>query len=146
MIKIGRDKVHFQKSFDSFCYQQEKSCKVIFMWITVWWLFQYLILGFCCKFPKIDLIMLANISLLKLCEKSKEKARTSIFWNLIFQVNRYDKEVSLNVAACLLIVLKHQQVSQKPSQKKEMVIHEKTIRKNSSRNYMAKYLKNIFSK
>ena len=63
--------------------------------------------------------MLANIKLLKLCEKSKEKAKNLIFQNSIFQVNRYDKEVLLNVVVCLLIVSKHHQVSQKPSQKKK---------------------------
>ena len=28
MIKIGRNEVHFQISFDSFCYVHEKSCKI----------------------------------------------------------------------------------------------------------------------
>ena len=116
MIKIGRNEVYFKNSFDSFRYLHEKSCKIFFVWLTVCVVgLPIFNLGIFLKIPKKDLIMLVNISLLKLCQKSKEKSRNLIFQNLIFQVNRYDKEVSLNVVTCLLIVLKHHHVSQKPS-------------------------------
>ena len=50
-------------------------------------------------------------------QKEKRELRFFIFMSLIFQVNIYDKELLLNVVVCLLIALKHHQVSQKPSQK-----------------------------
>ena len=76
MIKIGRNEVYFQNTFDSFCYLHEKSCKIFFAWLTVCVvalpIFNF---GIFLQIPKKDLIMLANISLLKLCDKSKEKEK-----------------------------------------------------------------------
>ena len=64
-------------------------------------------------------------------------------YDLEKQKSKYNKEVLLNVVVYLLIVLKHHQVFQKPSQKNEMVVRQETIRNSSSRNYIAKCLRNI---
>ena len=71
---------------------------------------------------------------------AKRKTEKFDFLELLFQINRYDKEVSLNVVVRLWIAFD----TFAKKRKKEMVVHQKNIRKNSSINCIGKCLRNYY--